>query len=330
MLRSINAYNATISALEVNKYISEEESYGELSIDKLSMIWEYLDDIAIQKFFELSLANRPFLIDNHFISNRYTESGKKPIEGTVKLNFADDYDRATFLEWFSVWVFSLPIEEGSAYRNLKKWLIPSVRKDIFGNTILGVGSWLDGDRIPLYSNDEQIAFNEQSSLQQLYLTALYQCDNNRRYLEAYYEFQSCCELFVVPDYTVEDVFFLYCLIAEKLRLSSKNISYIFGGMLSECFLDICNKKKSLPYLFFLYESKLGYIFDYQKDMDKRDLLYRFANKKEGKAFTYYPDQESNTVLISLFHKEEVRTVYCGNTIFLPFHIHSKAGSRLTK
>ena len=330
MLRNLFAYKSTLDALEANKYIPEFDFDSELSMGKLSMVWQYLDDVVIQKFFEVSLKNRPFIITKGLLNKRYTSDGPKDIVGDIQIDFSDDYDRATFIDWLNKWFHSLPIDEGSPIRSLKRWLFGSIRKDIFGNFIPGIGSWLDGDRLPLYSRDEQIGFNEKTRLQQLYLTALYNFENNRRYLDAHTALASCRDCYAVPGYTLEDVLFIYCLIVERLQPLSKNISYIFGGFLSDAYLETCLRKTSLPYLFFLFESKLDYIIDYDKDMDKRDLFYRFADKKRGRAFTYTPDFERNTVQISLFQKETVQTIYKGNTLFLPYHIHSTAPSEYIK
>lgn len=330
MLRGIRAYDYTLDPLKDNHYITEEENCGELSMRKLSMVWQYLDDIAIQRFFELCFANRPFIIDNTYIKKRFTDSGPVHFDGEIQLNLSDDYDRATFIEWFALWFFSLPARGDSPLSKIKQWFHTSMRKDAFGNFIPGIASWLDGDHLPLYSNDEQILFNEKTRLQQLYQTALYDFENNPRYINASLDFRECCDQPVVPGYSFEDVVFLYCLIAEKLGFSFKNVSFIFGGFLGDDYLEFCSKKTSVPYLFFLYESKLDLIFDFERDLDKRDLLYRFADKKKGKAFTYSPYFEHNQVTISLFQKESVNTVYRGNTILLPYHIHCTIPSSIVK
>ena len=137
------------------------------------------------------------------------------------------------------------------------------------------------------------------------------------------DYQRIKEMNIFGEYTIEDIFIIYCLLVDKLKMEhgyhynrpSDKWMYIltFIGL----FAKECKGKQCILNDFLKFE------YDYQTEeciepyIRDKDLFLRFTNAEKSKAVKF--DCVNNSMVeLSFFGQKKIRTPYMDNTLPLPY------------
>ena len=334
MYRNTSTIYRLVEALNDCHYIRNQSEL--VTKDQLHRVYEYLDDVAIDLFFQ-NVKLKPLVVTKEDVYRRFTPVGAIKNDENLTLDLSNTFDRATFIECF------LHAINNNRSAELKNSFLASFM--MYEKVYCGGCSFLTGYHLPLYGTlfpvyefDKQCDFFNLNKITQLCVCKDYYAqekklvdipsfiyyDIPKRHEEFMYEYIKCKDNVAFGNYTWEEAIFVYCLLVEKLNFTYED--NLTGVVTLTLFDDYCqNINKSNWYKkFFEFEWDLDDILDPEKDLSISDLFLRFTNLERTKAFNYHIDDRAPELMtLRLFEGKEVKHLRENNPIPLPFNNYKR-------
>ena len=266
----------------------------------LTRVNAFLQDNIINKFLTHRV-RKPIEINSDQISSRYNDSnGLVPFSGSYRLDFRNQYDRATFKFWVERYLIPELKRSNSSQNRFIKDLTLTTYKDLRGD----LGTLY---KLPINMRQEkpseQVAFAD--------------------YLD---QFTQIKDQNIIGDYTMEDVFFIYNLLVNKNQFGEFSLTKIFDNSINE-FTDIesFNSDTSLVLDFFNFENSLVYSPELQfreSDYNYNDLKLSFVKRDKINDNVFVRKFEDGRSYIVDEKNNEIVLFKENNTINLPFLMKS--------
>ena len=266
----------------------------------LTRVNAFLQDNIINKFLTHRV-RKPIEINSDQISSRYNDSnGLVPFSGSYKLDFRNQYDRATFKFWVERYLIPELKRSNSSQNRFIKDLTLTTYKDLKGD----LGTLY---KLPINmrqeKESEQVAFAD--------------------YLD---QFTQIKDQNIINDYTIEDIFFIYNLLVNKNQFGEFSLTKIFDNSINE-FTDIenFNSGTSLVLDFFNFENALVYSPELQfreSDYNYNDLKLSFVKREKINDNVFVRKSDGGRSFIVDEKNKEIVLFKENNTINLPFLMKS--------
>ena len=348
MIRSEDLIDKLVATLHFHGYfhIMSSDAFGNGPLNLVAtesqnrIIQQYIDDVFIDLFFRTHKF-KPITIPKEWNIMRHTKEGRKSTNEKLELNLNDPFDRCTFVSCISSTLWGGPFSQlfpqnkfmNDIYIKYKKngsiWECPhlclkkphSDEFDEYLNYLYG-SNW--SKYKPLFRAQELIDYSEIFNKELHYNCNKYISDIDRRHIrKRQFDYYKIKDLNVFGEYSIEDVFIIYSLLVDKLKMNhgyhynrpSDKWMYIltFIGLFSkECKNKQCilNDFRKFEYDHQTEECLEPYIRD-------KDLFLRFTSPQKSKAFKFNYIDDS-IVELSFFQNKPIRTPYMNNTLPLPF------------
>ena len=298
--------------------------------DKIDVVQRYINDIFIDYFFR-SQTFKPIIVPKTFYAKRYTKEGLVSVDSDIVLNLNEIYDRYTFVHIVNLlFSRSRPNVSGISNNNLFFYGFLLINK-VFApycrcpTPILqlpythSLDQYLDfiyGNRHSLFAPvfkaqavKEYGLYYQDNWLDFSMGTTNYSMQILHNRFKDYNRIKS---LHTFGEYTLEDILFLYTLLAEKMELQEDNLlSYI--SLYCESFHDPNN----IVNLFDLFEKNHTDYHEIEPFITINDLYLRLTSTEKSKAFKFTPIN-SDIMEIQQFNNKAIRTIDRDNTLPLPY------------
>lgn len=302
-----------------------------ISDSKKELVQEYIDDVLIDLFFRTHNF-KPIEIPKDWYIRKYSEVGVEEVTGGFTLDLNNPYDRYTFVDCLSTAV-------SSAYSGLSKTLQQSCFiSDIVVTTRRYGPFWSCfrfDFRLPYFN-----AFNEYLSYQfgmmhskykplfraqdifnysKLYKEELSKyCFDGYSSLSLYritkldIEFREIRNSHIFGEYTLEDVFMIFCLLVDKLNMDEY-------GLLSTLALYVYDNLNDDSFFreFWAFELEHRDAESIKPYIREHDLFLRFTSPTRSKAFKH-STYGCGYGKIQFFEDAPVSTVFLNNSLPLPY------------
>lgn len=333
MYRNTSTIFRLVEALKDCHYIRNQAEF--VTKDQLRRIYEYLDDVAIDLFFQ-NVKLKTLVLTKNEVYRRFTPAGAVKNDEDITLDMSNMFDRATFIESFLQSIYNNRSElRNSFLANLM----------MYEKVYCGGCSFLTGYHLPLYGTlfpvyefDNQCDFFKLNKITQFCVCKDYYAqekklvdipsfiylDIPKRFEEFMYEYIKCKDDIAFGNYTWEEAIFVYCLLVEKLSFIYED--NLTGIVALTQFNEYCRHINEHNWYkkFFEFEWDLNDILDPEKDLSVNDLFLRFTNLERTKAFNYeVDDRKPELMTLRLFDGEEVKHLRENNPIPLPFNNYKR-------
>lgn len=328
MYRNSSTVFRLIEALKDCHYIRSQAEF--VTKDQLRRIYEYLDDVAIDLFFQ-NVELKPLILTKDDVFRRFTPTGSYKNTEDVTLNLNNLFDRATFISCF---IQTISNKRLLLHNEFLASLMMYTKKYCGGCSFLtGYHLPLYGTLFPIYEFAKQCNFFEMNKITQFCVCKDYYAQEKKlvdisssvyldippKFEKYMYEYIKCKDDIALGNYTWEEAIFVYCLLVEKLNLKYEdNLTSIV--VLTQ-FDEYCQHINDQNWYkkFFEFEWNLEEILNPEKDLSINDLFLRFTNLERTKAFNFeIDDRKPELITLRLFDSEEVVHLRENNPIPLPF------------
>ena len=339
MIRSEELMDSLIATLHFHNYLQVTSDVlfveGPLNVvandHKKENIQDYIDDVFIDFFFRTH-EFKPIIIPDDWYFRRYTSEGIKENTGGAVLNLNNPYDRYTFVDCVSMAVTNRYSESSKMFpensfisdiivflKNFGPFWV-CTRFELNAPFFNAFNQYLTYQFGMMHSKYKPI-FRAQDILNysKLYKEELYRycfdgytniglADIFKREMG----FKEIRNLHIFGEYTLEDIFMIFCLLVDKLKMDE----YGFLSYLALFATDEPNRKSFLNEFrnFEITNSNAECIKPFIRD---RDLFLRFTSSTKSKAVKceYYGNGFGR---IQFFTDEPIPTVCMNNSLPLPF------------
>lgn len=296
-----------------------------LTLSQKYRIYDYIDDVCIDYYFEKTQFP-PLVLKDGLLKEIITPDGYKSVQEPIIINLNDLYGRANFLRWFVL------ICQKKMYGNRIPFFdkLALDRRSFCGGcsaqsticTTYGYKNpytieWFDHkyNYYELYRSEQlTMCFEFIDSYRERYGFPL---DENDVIIMRYYEL--CCvffnhysDLIVVDGYTWQDLFSIYALLVEKLKIRNYSIT---GILCATLFFDgVCQSR--ILKQFFDFEKVLDRIIDREKQFNEDDLFLRFI--KINSSNSYKMIHNHGVSFIQRFEEPPIKILDEYDPLCLPF------------
>lgn len=297
---------------------------------KKEVINNYIDDVFIDYFFR-SQSFMPIVIPKDFYNKRYTKDGLISFNDAIELNLNSIYDRYTFVHIVNM-LFSRSrpsIKDISpnnhflnAFMMKERIFAPYCRcftpiMEIPYHDILE--QYLDF----IYGTRHSL-FVPQYRAEAVKKYGLYFQENGGGFTmgktnyamnvlhNRYKDYKSIKNSHIFGEYTIEDVLFLYSILAEKMNLQDDNL-LSFISLYCESF----DNTNNIVNLFDNFEKNHTDYHEIEPFITINDLYLRLTSTEKSKAFKFTPIN-SDIMEIQQFKNKAIRTNDRDNTLPLPY------------
>ena len=338
MIRSEELLDKLIADLHFHNYleITGNDIIGQkrnvvATKPKIEVINRYIDDVFIDYFFR-SHHFKPIIVPKCFYGKKYTNEGLMSVQDDIEINLNNVYDRYTFIHIINL-LFSnnnLSFQEISPSNLFLNGFL--LKERIFApycrcsTPIMEIPhtevleQYLDF----LYGSHHSL-FNPTFRAEAVRNYGLHYQKNWTNYTlgKTNYgmrvlhnrakDYIRIKDSHVFGDYSVEDVLFLYSVLAEKVQLQEDNLlSYI--SLYCESFHDDDNVINQ----FDRFEKGHTNYHVIEPFISIKDLYLRFTSISKSKAFAFTP-VNYQVVEIRQFRNKEIRTIFSDNPLPLPYY-----------
>lgn len=339
MIRSEELIDGLVASLHFHNYLQVTSDVlfveGPLNVvandHKKEHIQEYIDDVFIDLFFRTHNF-KPIIIPDGWRIRKYSKNGYVETKGPMELNLNNPYDRYTFIDCLSLSLMSncgdfcqlfpknrflndiMVIDKSfGPIWNSMCLTTDSPYGDEFEQYLFYLYGMMHSKYKPTYRAHDIFAFSN-LYFSKLYmhcyegltshgLLAIAQRQNGYREIKDIHTF---------GEYTNEDIFLIYCLLVDKLKMEEYSFLSQIGIFTREsedkkCFL---NEFKT----FELEHTTPDCIKPYIRD---RDLFMRFTSSSKSKAVKFSYGQKGYAE-IQFFNEKPIPTITVNNSLPLPF------------
>ncbi len=304
------------------------------------IIQQYIDDVFIDLFFRTHNF-KPIYIPKEWNISRHTQDGRKNTDEVLQLNLNDPLDRCSFVSCISSTLWGGPFSQlfpnnkfiNDIYIKYKKYgpiwecthlCLKEPHDDGFEQYLDYVYGSEWSKYKPLFRAQELIDYSEIYHSELRFNCNKYISNIIRHHIyQRMDDYQRIKDMNVFGEYTIEDIFIIYCLLVDKLKMDhgyhynrpSDKWMYIltFLGL----FAKECKGKQCILNDFLRFENEHQTEECIEPYIRDKDLFLRFTNAEKSKAikFNYI---NNSMVELSFFRQKPIRTPYIDNTIPLPF------------
>ena len=337
MIRSEELIDKLIADLHFHNYlemtgsdIMNQKRNVVASKDKIDVIQSYVDDVFIDFFFR-SQSFKPIIIPQSFYNKRYTKDGVKPDNTNVELNLNNVYDRYTFVHLINLlfsrsWPLVREISPNnhflSAFIMKERIFAPYCRcftpimEMPYHDVLEQYLDFIYGTRHSL--------FVPQFRAEAVKKYGLYFQENWLKFTmgktnyamdvlhNRYKDYISIKDSHIFGEYTLENILFLYSILAEKMNLQDDNL-LSFISLYCESF----DKSDNIVNMFDKFEKEHNDYHEIEPFITINDLYLRLTSTERSKAFKFTPINHE-VMEIQQFQFKAIRTIYCDNTLPLPY------------
>ena len=297
---------------------------------KKEVINNYIDDVFIDYFFR-SQSFMPIVIPKDFYNKRYTKDGLISFNYAIELNLNSIYDRYTFVHIVNM-LFSrsrpsikdispnnyflnafmmkerifapycrcfTPIMEIPYHDILEQYL-----DRVYGSRHSLFNPQFKAEAVRTYGKYYQENWLHSSMGKTNYAMRLLHYRSN--------DYNSIKNSHIFGEYTIEDVLFLYSILAEKMNLQDDNL-LSFISLYCESF----DNTNNIVNLFDNFEKNHTDYHEIEPFITINDLYLRLTSTERSKAFKFTPINHE-VMEIQQFQFKVIRTIYCDNTLPLPY------------
>lgn len=339
MIRSEELIDELVATLHFHNYLKMGSTNifggGPMNIvandHKKDNIQDYIDDLYIDLFFRTE-SFKPILIPNSWKVQKFTDKGRKYIEGGMELNLSNPFDRYTFLDCISRalsgnYGYLVKMFPDNAF--LRDIMVITKKYGPIWYSISLVFGIPNGDEFEQYLNylygykhsKYNPLFRAQDILKysELYQSVIDEhCYNGLTNIGLYkigkrqQDYRKIKDLNVFGDYSIEEVLMFYCLLVDKFKLEEDNfLSFIGLFANSEWKTNrVLNKFRKFEIENTDSECLKPFIRD-------RDLFLRFTSATKSKAVKFKHVLDG-VVEIQFFDDTPIRSNCENNTLPLPY------------
>lgn len=294
------------------------------------VINNYIDDVFIDYFFR-SQSFMPIVIPKDFYNKRYTKDGLISFNDAIELNLNSIYDRYTFVHivnmlfsrsrpsikdispnnhFLSAFIMKerifapycrccTPIMEMPYHDVLEQYLdfIYGTRHSLFVPQFKAEAVKKYG----LYFQENWLKFTVGKTNYAMIVL------HNR-----YKDYTSIKDSHIFGEYTLEDILFLYSILAEKMNLQDDNLlSFI------SLYCGSFDKADNIVNVFDKFEKEHNDYHEIEPFITINDLYLRLTSTERSKAFKFTPINYE-VMEIQQFQFKAIRSIYSDNTLPLPY------------
>ena len=339
MIRSEELVDELVATLHFHNYLKMESANifggGPMTVaandHKKDNIQDYIDDLYIDFFFRTE-SFKPILIPNSWKIQKFTDKGKKYVEGGLQLNLSNPFDRYTFLDCISRALsgndgYLLKMFPGNAF--LRDIMVITKKYGPIWYSISLVFGHPNGDEFEQYLNFlygykhskykpliralDILKYSEffqtvidKYSYKGLTNIGLYKIEKRQQ------DYRKIKDLNVFGDYTIEEVLMFYCLLVDKFKLGEDNFLSFIG-----LFANNDGKTNRVLSEFRKFEIENTNSECLKPFIRERDLFLRFTSATKSKAVKFEHILDG-VVEIQFFGDPPLHSICENNTLPLPY------------